>query len=81
LQTFLNDNKQPVQSASINRWYFARFSVSYISGVMTLLPGRVLTGTPQGVGPMQVGDRVRIEIEGIGQMENTVVVRPTPTAP
>jgi len=28
-----------------------------------------------------VGDRVRIEIEGIGQMENTVVVRPTPTTP
>jgi 2-keto-4-pentenoate hydratase/2-oxohepta-3-ene-1,7-dioic acid hydratase in catechol pathway len=44
--------------------------------VMTLLPGDVvLTGTPEGVGPMQIGDRVRVEIEGIGQLENTVVIR------
>ena len=34
---------------------------------MTLLPGDViLTGTPAGVGPMQVGDRVEVEVEGIG---------------
>jgi 2-keto-4-pentenoate hydratase/2-oxohepta-3-ene-1,7-dioic acid hydratase in catechol pathway len=52
------------------------FLVSYISQVMTLLPGDViLTGTPEGVGPMQIGDRVRVEIEGIGQLENTVVAR------
>jgi 2-keto-4-pentenoate hydratase/2-oxohepta-3-ene-1,7-dioic acid hydratase in catechol pathway len=50
--------------------------VSYISQVMTLLPGDVvLTGTPMGVGPIQVGDRIRIEIEGIGRLENTVVSR------
>jgi 2-keto-4-pentenoate hydratase/2-oxohepta-3-ene-1,7-dioic acid hydratase in catechol pathway len=42
---------------------------------MTLFPGDViLTGTPQGVGPLQIGDRVRIEIEGIGSLENTVVI-------
>ena len=42
---------------------------------MTLIPGDViLTGTPQGVGPLQIGDRVRIEIEGIGSLENTVVI-------
>jgi 2-keto-4-pentenoate hydratase/2-oxohepta-3-ene-1,7-dioic acid hydratase in catechol pathway len=53
--------------------------VSYISQVMTLLPGDVvLTGTPQGVGPMQIGDRVRVEIEGIGHLENTVVPRSSP---
>ena len=52
------------------------FLVSYISQVMTLLPGDVvLTGTPQGIGPMQIGDHVRVEIEGIGQLENTVVAR------
>jgi 2-keto-4-pentenoate hydratase/2-oxohepta-3-ene-1,7-dioic acid hydratase in catechol pathway len=34
----------------------------------------ILTGTPQGVGPLQIGDRVRIEIEGIGSLENTVVI-------
>jgi 2-keto-4-pentenoate hydratase/2-oxohepta-3-ene-1,7-dioic acid hydratase in catechol pathway len=54
------------------------FLVSYISQVMTLLPGDVvLTGTPEGVGPMQIGDRVRVEIEGIGHLENTVTVRPS----
>jgi 2-keto-4-pentenoate hydratase/2-oxohepta-3-ene-1,7-dioic acid hydratase in catechol pathway len=48
--------------------------VSYISQIMTLVPGDVvLTGTPKGIGPMQVGDRVRIEIEGIGALENEVV--------
>lgn len=47
--------------------------VSYISQVMTLLPGDViLTGTPVGVGELHIGDRVRIEIEGIGRLENTV---------
>jgi 2-keto-4-pentenoate hydratase/2-oxohepta-3-ene-1,7-dioic acid hydratase in catechol pathway len=41
---------------------------------MTLLPGDViLTGTPAGVGPMQIGDRVEVEIEGIGVLENEVV--------
>ncbi|MBW4577097.1 MAG: fumarylacetoacetate hydrolase family protein [Aphanothece sp. CMT-3BRIN-NPC111] len=77
LQTFLNDSSQPVQSASIDRMVFApEFLVSYISQVMTLLPGDViLTGTPEGVGPMQVGDRIRIAIEGIGQLENTVAMR------
>jgi 2-keto-4-pentenoate hydratase/2-oxohepta-3-ene-1,7-dioic acid hydratase in catechol pathway len=48
---------------------------------MTLLPGDViLTGTPQGIGSMQVGDRVRIEIEGIGRLESTVAVRSAPAS-
>ncbi len=52
------------------------FLVSYISQIMTLLPGDVvLTGTPAGIGPMQVGDRVRVEIEGIGSLENFVAAR------
>jgi len=78
LQTFLNDNREPVQSAQIDEMVFGPDRlVSYISQVMTLLPGDVvLTGTPAGVGPMQVGDRIRIEIEGIGYLENTVVARP-----
>jgi 2-keto-4-pentenoate hydratase/2-oxohepta-3-ene-1,7-dioic acid hydratase in catechol pathway len=46
--------------------------------VMTLLPGDVLlTGTPAGVGPIQVGDRVEVEIEGIGVLANPVVAEPT----
>ncbi|MDX2100471.1 MAG: fumarylacetoacetate hydrolase family protein [Leptolyngbyaceae cyanobacterium bins.59] len=79
IQTFLNDNPQPVQSDSTDHMIFSPdVLVSYISQVMTLLPGDViLTGTPEGVGPMQVGDRVRVEIEGIGSLENQVVSRVT----
>jgi 2-keto-4-pentenoate hydratase/2-oxohepta-3-ene-1,7-dioic acid hydratase in catechol pathway len=48
--------------------------VSYVSKVMTLLPGDVITtGTPSGVGPMQRGDVVEVWIEGIGRLRNRVV--------
>ena len=48
--------------------------ISHISSFMTLLPGDViLTGTPAGVGPMEPGQRVEVEIEGIGTLTNTVV--------
>jgi 2-keto-4-pentenoate hydratase/2-oxohepta-3-ene-1,7-dioic acid hydratase in catechol pathway len=79
IQTFLNDETKPAQSALINQMVFSPdYLVSYISQVMTLMPGDVvLTGTPEGVGPMQVGDRVRVEIEGIGYLNNTVVARET----
>ncbi|MFS8117595.1 MAG: fumarylacetoacetate hydrolase family protein [Microcoleus sp.] len=75
LQTFVNESDRPVQSSPIDRMVFCPdFLVSYISQIMTLNPGDViLTGTPQGVGPLQIGDRVRIEIEGIGSLENTVI--------
>lgn len=74
LQTFLNDDATPVQSACIDQMVFSPETiVSYISQVMTLLPGDIiLTGTPLGVGPLNFGDRVRVEIEGIGRLENTV---------
>ena len=48
--------------------------VAYISRFMTLYPGDVVaTGTPPGVGPVQVGDVMTIEIEGIGSLTNRVV--------
>ena len=48
--------------------------IAYISQVMTLEPGDViLTGTPAGVGPLQPGDVVEVEIEGIGTLRNPVV--------
>lgn len=77
IQTFLNDQPQPVQSASIDDMVFSPdFLVSYISQIMTLLPGDIiLTGTPEGVGAMQPGDHVRIEIEGIGHLQNNVVAK------
>jgi 2-keto-4-pentenoate hydratase/2-oxohepta-3-ene-1,7-dioic acid hydratase in catechol pathway len=48
--------------------------VSYVSAVMTLLPGDILlTGTPDGVGPLERGDQVSVTIEGIGTLSNRVV--------
>ncbi len=50
--------------------------IAYISSVMTLLPGDViLTGTPEGIGPMQPGDEVEVSIGGLGALTNTVVKR------
>ncbi|WP_375000265.1 fumarylacetoacetate hydrolase family protein [Aeromicrobium sp. CTD01-1L150] len=48
--------------------------IAYVSEFMTLLPGDViLTGTPEGVGPMQAGERVSVSVEGIGTLTNQVV--------
>ena len=48
--------------------------VSYVSHVMTLLPGDViLTGTPAGVAPIVSGDTVSVRIQGIGELANPVV--------
>jgi 2-keto-4-pentenoate hydratase/2-oxohepta-3-ene-1,7-dioic acid hydratase in catechol pathway len=50
--------------------------VSYVSAAFTLLPGDViLTGTPAGVGLVDPGQRVDVEIEGIGTLSNTFVRR------
>jgi 2-keto-4-pentenoate hydratase/2-oxohepta-3-ene-1,7-dioic acid hydratase in catechol pathway len=49
------------------------FLVSFISQVMTLLPGDVIsTGTPAGVSPMKIGDVVEVEIERIGCLKNAI---------
>ena len=48
--------------------------IAYISSVMTLLPGDViLTGTPAGIGALQPGDVVEVDIEGIGILRNPVI--------
>ena len=48
--------------------------VTFVSSVMTLLPGDVLlTGTPAGVGPLEEGDQVSVRIEGIGTLTNRVI--------
>ncbi|MBU1275564.1 MAG: fumarylacetoacetate hydrolase family protein [Proteobacteria bacterium] len=48
--------------------------VSFVSQVMTLKPGDVIaTGTPSGIGPLQAGDVVAIEVQGVGVLENPVV--------
>jgi 2-keto-4-pentenoate hydratase/2-oxohepta-3-ene-1,7-dioic acid hydratase in catechol pathway len=48
--------------------------VEWVSAVMTLLPGDlILTGTPEGVGPIEHGDTVSVSVEGIGTLSNPVV--------
>jgi len=48
--------------------------IAHVSSFMTLLPGDVLlTGTPEGVGPMRPGDEVSIAVEGLGTLTNSVV--------
>ena len=50
--------------------------IAYITACMTLLPGDViLTGTPAGVGPIDVGDEVAVTVEGIGSLTNVVRAR------
>lgn len=51
--------------------------IAYVTAVMTLEPGDLIaTGTPPGVGPIEPGSTVRIEIAGIGVLENAVVAEP-----
>ncbi|HTR38198.1 MAG TPA: fumarylacetoacetate hydrolase family protein [Bryobacteraceae bacterium] len=63
------------QDAPISEMMFSvNDIIAYVSAFMTLEPGDLIaTGTPSGVGPLQVGSKVRIEIEGIGTLENTIV--------
>lgn len=47
--------------------------LSYISGFLTLEPGDlVLTGTPDGVGPLQVGDEIEVQVSGVGSLAGRV---------
>lgn len=79
LQTFVSHTpdtiRRLVQHASIDQMIFGPESlVSYISQIMTLCPGDViLTGTPAGIGQLHQGDRVSVEIEGIGKLQNPVI--------
>ncbi len=68
-------NGEPRQHSSTNNMVFGVHRlISFISQVMTLLPGDVIaTGTPAGVGPMRPGDVVEVRVEGIGTLRNRVV--------
>ena len=73
VKTFLNGELR--QSSSTRHLIFpVPLLVWFISQVMTLCPGDIITtGTPAGLGPMQPGDRVDVQIEGIGTLSNTVM--------
>ncbi|MCU1641058.1 fumarylacetoacetate hydrolase family protein [Nocardia sp.] len=50
--------------------------IEWVTTVMTLLPGDViLTGTPEGVGPIQAGQNVSVTVEGIGTLTNPVAAK------
>jgi 2-keto-4-pentenoate hydratase/2-oxohepta-3-ene-1,7-dioic acid hydratase in catechol pathway len=63
------------QESNINNLIFeVPYLIHFVSTVMTLYPGDVITtGTPSGIGPMRPGDTIEIAVEGIGRLSNTVV--------
>lgn len=77
LETFLNGERK--QCASTSDMAFAVGEIiAFLSQVMTLNPGDlIMTGTPDGMGPMSVGDTVEVRIERIGALRNRLV---SPTA-
>jgi 2-keto-4-pentenoate hydratase/2-oxohepta-3-ene-1,7-dioic acid hydratase in catechol pathway len=68
-------NGDVVQRATTEDMVFGVAALlEYITAFMTLLPGDVLlTGTPEGVGPLTAGDLVEVEVEGVGTLANPVV--------
>jgi 2-keto-4-pentenoate hydratase/2-oxohepta-3-ene-1,7-dioic acid hydratase in catechol pathway len=68
-------NGQTVQHGSTADMAFGVAElIEYVTVFMTLLPGDVLmTGTPEGVGPLTAGDVVEVEVEGIGVLRNEAV--------
>ena len=75
VQTFLNGDVVQDGTTADMTWHIPEL-IAYISSAMTLLPGDViLTGTPEGVGPMEVGDEVEVFVEGLGALTNTVSTR------
>ena len=73
IQSYLNGKLK--QNSSTKEFIFkVDHLVSFISKVMTLLPGDIIsTGTPPGIGKMEKGDIIEIKIEGIGTLRNKVV--------
>ncbi|MCJ7580094.1 MAG: fumarylacetoacetate hydrolase family protein [Candidatus Aminicenantes bacterium] len=73
VKTFLNGKLR--QSGNTNNLIFSvPYCIRFVSNIMTLNPGDIITtGTPSGVGPMIPGDRVDVQIEGIGTLSNVVM--------
>lgn len=72
IQSFLNGEIK--QDSNTKNFIFkVEELVSFISKVMTLMPGDIIaTGTPKGIGPMKKGDTIEVKIEGIGTLRNYV---------
>jgi 2-keto-4-pentenoate hydratase/2-oxohepta-3-ene-1,7-dioic acid hydratase in catechol pathway len=63
------------QSSRTSQLIFSPYHlVWYVSNIMTLMPGDVIsTGTPSGIAPVKSGDVIEVEIESIGTLKNTVL--------
>lgn len=73
IRAYLNGELKQ-NSSTANFIFNVPHLISFITAVMPLYPGDVITtGTPSGIGPMKPGDTIEIEIEGIGRLQNTVV--------
>lgn len=71
--TLVNGQKRQDSNLSLMERSVAEL-IAYASSVFTLLPGDViLTGTPEGVGPLSAGDEVVCAVEGLGKLTNPVV--------
>jgi len=72
INLYLNDDLR--QNSSTENFIFSVAKVfSFISKIMTLLPGDIIsTGTPPGVGFMKKGDKVTVSIDGIGDLTNYI---------
>ncbi|MFW6075976.1 MAG: fumarylacetoacetate hydrolase family protein [Chloroflexota bacterium] len=86
IETDLDPNNVAIQSRlngevrqdnhTSNLLFNPQVLIAAITDVMTLYPGDVImTGTPEGVGPMQPGDTIEVEVEGIGVLRNTCRAR------
>jgi len=76
VEAFLNGERRQHGNTG-NMVFGVAVLVSFISRIMTLLPGDVIaTGTPAGIGPMQPGDVVEVKLEGIGALRNRLVAGP-----
>lgn len=82
LRCWVNDELRQKASTADLIWGVAKL-VSYASWVTTLHPGDVITtGTPAGVGPIEAGDRIRLELSGLEPvLEATVAADHTIACP
>ena len=73
IETWVNDQQR--QDSNTRELIFGVPKlVEFVSSVMTLLPGDVIsTGTPSGVGSLSPGDRVVVKVAGVGELVNDVV--------
>lgn len=72
IEGFVNGERRQHSSTS-NLIFPIEFLVEYITFVMTLEPGDIIsTGTPSGVGPIVAGDVVSVRLEGVGELANPV---------